>query len=151
MAKSAKTTEMTADFPTFDASAASDQVRAFAEKGVEQTKELYASVKTNAEQAQKAVEDSVETVRSASKDVSVKALSAMRTNAQAGFDHLEALLGAKSLSEFVELQTSFLRKQAETAMEQAKDFQAVSSKVVEDVTKPAKDAFAKAVKDIKAA
>ncbi|TIX94310.1 MAG: phasin, partial [Mesorhizobium sp.] len=72
-------------------------------------------------------------------------------NADAGFSHLEALIGAKSLSEVVELQTSFLRKRAELAVEQAKEFQAVASKAAEDVAKPIKTAFEKALKDIKAA
>ena len=44
------------EFPSFDASKATDQVRAFAEKGLEQSKEVYAKVKTGAEEAQKALE-----------------------------------------------------------------------------------------------
>ena len=38
------------EFPTFDASKATDQFRAFAEKGVEQSKEAYAKLKTGAEE-----------------------------------------------------------------------------------------------------
>ena len=37
------------------------------------------------------------------------------------------------------------------AIEQAKDFQTVASKAVEDVSKPVKTAFEKAMKDAKAA
>ena len=65
--------------------------------------------------------------------------------------HLEALIGAKSLSEVVELQTSFLRKRVEAGVEQAKDFQAVATKAAEDVSKPMKTVFEKAVKELKVA
>ena len=44
------------EFPTFDASKATDQMRAFAEKSVEQTKEVYSKMKTGAESTQKALE-----------------------------------------------------------------------------------------------
>jgi phasin len=75
----------------------------------------------------------------------------LRANAEASFSHLEALVGAKTLSEVVELQTAFLRKRVESTVEQAKEFQAVASKAAEDVSKPVKTAFEKALKDIKAA
>ena len=135
--KTAETTE----FPTFDASQAADQVRAFAEKGVEQSKETFAKLKTGAEEAKKAFETSYETAKTTSSDLSLKAIATLRANAEANFSHLEALVGAKSLSEVVELQTSFLRKRVETAVEQAKEFQAAASKAAEEVSKPYKAAF----------
>ena len=63
----------------------------------------------------------------------------MRANAEASFAHLEALVGAKSLSEVVELQTSFLRQRVETAVEQAKEFQAVATKAADDVVQADED------------
>jgi len=139
------------EFPSFDASKASDQIRAFAEKGVEQSKEAYTKLKNGAEETQKVLETTYETAKSVSGDLSLKTISILRANAEANFSHLEALIGAKSLSEVLELQTTFLRKRAEMAVEQAKDFQTVASKAVEDVSKPVKSAFEKAFKDAKAA
>ena len=133
------------EFPSFDASKATDQVRAFAEKGLEQSKEVYAKVKTGAEEAQKALESTYETAKS------VKTIAALRTNTEAGFSHLEALIGAKSLSEVIELQTAFIRKSAETAVEQAKELQTVTTKAAEDVSKPLKAVFEKVVKELKVA
>ncbi|MDX8439478.1 phasin [Mesorhizobium australafricanum] len=152
-----KTTIKTADtienveFPSFDASKATDQMRAFAEKGVEQSKEAYAKLKTGAEETQKVLESTYETAKAVSSDVSLKTIATLRANAEASFSHLEALVGAKTLSEVVELQTSFLRKRFEMAVEQAKEFQTVATKAVEDVSKPVKSAFEKAMKDVKAA
>ena len=152
----AKTAEKTAEFesfefPSFDASKATDQFRAFAEKSVEQSKEAYAKLKTGAEEAQKALESTFETARAVSGDLSLKTISALRSNTEAGFAHLEALVGAKTLAEVIELQTSFLRKRVETTVEQAKDFQTVASKAAEKVSAPMKTVFEKAVKELKVA
>lgn len=148
-----KTAEFTdtVEFPSFDASKATEQFRTFAEKGVEQSKEAYAKLKTNAEQTQKTFEASFETAKTVSSDLSLKTIATLRANAEAGFSHLEALVGAKSLSEVVELQTAFLRKHVEASVEQAKDFQAVASKAAEDVAKPFKTAFDKAITELKVA
>jgi phasin len=153
MSKAPKTAQIieNVDFSAFDASKAVDQFRSFAEKGVEQSKEAYAKLKSNAEEAQKTMESTYETVRAVSSDVSMKAIAAMRANTEAGFEHLESLMGAKSLSDIVELQTAFLRKRVEMTVEQAKEFQAVATKAAEDVTKPVKTAFEKAMKELKVA
>lgn len=139
------------EFPSFDASKATDQFRAFAEKGVEQSKEAYSKMKNGAEEAQKALESSFEATKSASSDLSLKAIAALRANAEASFSHLEALVSAKSFSEVVELQTTFLRKRVEMSVEQAKDFQAVAAKAAEKVSQPLKSAFDKAIKNVKVA
>ena len=149
-----KTTEKTAEFidnAAFDASKAIDQVSAFAEKGVEQSKEVLAKFKAGSETTQKAFETSFETAKTVSSDLSLKTIAAFRANAEAGFSHLEALIGAKSMSEVVELQTAFIRKSAETAVEQAKELQTVTTKAAEDVSKPLKAVFEKAVKELKVA
>lgn len=153
----AKTTDKTAEFieniefPSFDASKATDQFRAFAEKGVEQSKEAYAKLKTGAEEAHKAIEATVESAKSVSGALSLKTISAFRDSAEAGFSHLEALIAAKSLSEVVELQTSFLRKRVEVGVEQAKDFQATASTAAEKMSAPLKAVYEKAVKELKVA
>jgi len=153
MSKTPKTAEIieNVEFPSFDASKAADQVRAFAEKGIEQSKETYARLKTGAEEAQKTLESTFETVRSIGNDLSLKTISALRANSEASFAHFEALVGAKSLSEVVELQTAFLRKGVEMAVEQVKELQSVTTKAAEDVSKPMKDAFEKAIKELKVA
>jgi phasin len=144
-------TAKTAEFPTFDAEKATDQIRAFAEKGVEQSKEAYAKLKTGAENAQKALETTFETAKNAGSEFSLKSIATGRANAEAGFAHLEALVAARSLSEVIELQTAFVRKTFENAVEQAKDLQAASTKAAEEVSRPLKDVFEKSVKELKVA
>ncbi len=151
MTKAAAKTAETIEFPTFDAEKTADQFRVFAEKGVEQSKEAYAKIKTGAENAQKAIESTLETARAAGSEFSLKSIATARANTEAGFAHLEALVAAKSLSEVIELQTAFLRKAVETAIEQGKDFQTASTKAAEDVAKPMKEAFESTVKELKIA
>ena len=146
-----KTAKDTIEFPSFDASKATEQLRDFTDKGIEQTKEVYSKLKSGAEDAQKTFESTYETARATGADLSLKAISAMRANADATFSHLEALVGVKSVSEFIELQTAWMRKSVESAVEQAKDIQATSTKAIEDVAKPMKSAFEKTMKDLKVA
>jgi len=151
MSKAAMKPIENAEFPTFDASEATDQLRAFAEKGVEQSKEAYAKIKGVSEDMQKAFEETYESVRLASSEVTSKSIATARANTAATFDHLDSLLAVKSLSELFELQGAFVRKSYERLAEQAKDFQALSSKVTDDLTKPAKGMFEKSVKEFKVA
>ena len=150
MAKTEKVSE-TIEFPSFDASKATDQFRAFTEKGVEQSKEAYAKFKSGAENAQKALETSFETAKSAGGDLSLKTIAAMRANAEADFAHFEALVGAASISELFELQTSYLRKRVELAVNQTKEFQSASAKAAEEVVKPVKAVFEKSFGELKVA
>ena len=150
MAKTEKVSE-TIEFPSFDASKATDQFRAFAEKGVEQSKEAYASLKNGAENAQKALEASFETAKSAGSDLSLKTIAALRANAETDFAHLEALVGVTSISQLFELQTSYLRKRVELVVDQAKELQSASAKATEEVVKPVKDIFEKSFSELKVA
>ncbi|MDN5927613.1 MAG: phasin [Hyphomicrobiales bacterium] len=150
MAKTEKVSE-TIEFPSFDASKATDQFRAFTEKGVEQSKEAYANLKSGAENAQKALETSFETAKSAGSDLSLKTIAALRANAETDFAHLEALVGISSISELFELQTSYLRKRVELVVNQAKELQSASTKATEEVVKPVKDIFEKSFKELKVA
>ncbi|MGN6465028.1 MAG: phasin [Rhizobiaceae bacterium] len=150
MARTEKASE-TIEFPSFDANKASDQFRAFTEKGVEQSKEAYAKFKSGAENAQKALETSFETAKSAGGDLSLKTIAAMRANAEADFAHFEALVGAASISELFELQTSYLRKRVELAVNQTKEFQSASAKAAEEVVKPVKAVFEKSFGELKVA
>jgi phasin len=148
---SKKTESDAFSMPSFDASKVTDQFRDFAEKGLAQSKDAYAKLKTAAEDAQKTVEDTFKTAQSAGADVSLKAISALRANTEAGLSHMEALVGVKSVSDFVELQTSFFRKQAELFTAQAKDLQDASTKAAEKAAAPVKAAFEKVVSEFKAA
>lgn len=139
------------EFPSFDATQASEQFRAFAEKSTEQTKEVYARMKANAEDTQKAIEATFESAKSAGNEFTSKSIAAMREGAEANLAHLEALAGARSFADLIEMQSTFMRKRMEVAVDQLKDFQVVSQKSAETLAKPMKEVFEKAVKELRVA
>ncbi|MQW89178.1 phasin [Sinorhizobium saheli] len=130
---------------SFDPARLADSFRDFAEKGAAQSKDAYAKMKTAAEEATKTVEATLESAQTGTVELGLKAIDALRTNAENSLSHAEALLGVKSLSELVELQTAFIRKQAELAVEQARTMQEATRKVAENVVKPGKEAAEKVV------
>ncbi|MEI2297934.1 phasin [Ensifer sp. MJa1] len=146
-----KKTDDVFSLASFDPAKFTDSFRDFAEKGAAQSKEAYAKMKTAAEEATKTVEATLESAQTGTVELGLKAIDALRTNAENSLSHMEALLGVKSLSELVELQTGFIRKQAELAVEQAKSMQEATKKVAENVAKPGKDAAEKAMASFKKA
>jgi len=138
-------------FAAFDPTKMTETYREFAEKGLVQSKDAYDKLKVAAEDATKTIEQTLESAQAGSVELSLKAIDAVRTNADASLAHAEALLGVKSVAELVELQTAFMRSQAEAAVDQAKDLQEAARKVAEDVSKHGKAAYEKAAKTFKSA
>ncbi|MBB3443032.1 phasin [Sinorhizobium sp. B11] len=136
---------------SFDPSKLAESFRDFAEKGAQQSKEAYAKLKSAGEEAGKTLEATVQTAQAGSVEIGLKAIDALRVNAESSLSHMEALLGVKSVAEFFELQTSFLRKQAEVTVEQAKALQETTKQVAEKVAKPSKEAAEKAMASFKVA
>ncbi|AJD40145.1 phasin [Rhizobium mongolense] len=136
---------------SFDPSKFAESFRDFAEKGAQQSREAYAKMKAAGEDAGKTLEATVQTAQAGTVEIGLKAIDALRTNAENSLSHMEALLGVKSIAELVELQTAFLRKQAELTVEQAKSMQETSKQVAEKLAKPSKEAAEKVMASFKAA
>ena len=138
-------------FSSFDPSKFSESFREIAEKSMSQSKDAFSKVKEASEDATKTIEATLEKAQAGTVELGLKAIDTMRTNAESSLSHLEALLGVKSVSELIELQTSFVRKQAEVAVDQMKSMQEMSRKVAEEVSKPGKEAAEKVASIFKAA
>ncbi|MCU0830800.1 MAG: phasin family protein [Rhizobiaceae bacterium] len=138
-------------FMPADAAEMADQFRNYAEQALDQSRDAYAKMKVSMEDAQKAIEATVEKVQSANADLGLKAIAAIRKSTDASLTHMEKLMGVKSFSAFVELQTSFLREQTELAVSQSKLLQEAAQKTVTEVTAPAKAAYEKVAKELKVA
>jgi phasin len=136
---------------SFDPSKFNDTFREFAEKGAQQSREAFAKLKSAGEDAGKTLEATVETAQAGTVEIGLKAIDALRINAENSLSHMEALLGVKSVSELFELQTSFFRKQAELTVEQAKSIQETSKQVAEKLVKPSKEAAEKVMASFKVA
>ena len=138
-------------FAAFDPAKLTDSFRDFAEKGAAQSREAYARMKAAAEDASKTAETTMQSAQAGSVEIGLKAIEALRTNADLSLTHMESLLGVKSVAEFLELQTTYIRKQAELTVEQAKSIQDATRKMADAVSLPSREAAEKAMSSFKAA
>ena len=134
--------------PTFEVPAA---VRDFTEKSMTQARDTYDKLKSAAEEATGLVEETLETAREGAFAFGVKALDAAKTNSDASFAYAKDLFRAKTVSEMIELQSSFARKQFDAFSSQFKEFQGLTEKFVADTTKPVAAKVEKTFKELKVA
>ena len=120
--------------------------REFAEKSVSQAKENYEKMKSVAEDATDVIEDSYANASKGASEYGLKLIANARSNSNAAFDLLGALMGAKSYAEVVELSSGYMRQQFETVTAQVKDLSAVAQKVGTETFEPIKEGFSNAVK-----
>lgn len=136
------------DLSKFDASnlEVPAMVRDMAEKAVSQTKDGYAKAKAAAEDSIDVVEETLETVRESTLEVQQKAMDNAKANTDAAYDFFKDMFSVKSVSEAVELQTSFARQQFEMLSSQSKDLSTLTGKALTETFKPAKQAAEKVMK-----
>jgi phasin len=118
-----------------------EKVRETAEKGLEQIRTQYESVKEAAEQAQGKIEESLNAAKTGAVAFNTKALEQARANINATFDHVSAVLNVKSMQDFVSLQTEFAKTQLASVQEQVKELAAIGQKAVADAAEPVKNAI----------
>jgi phasin len=123
-----------------------ENVRKAVEKGVSDTRAAYAKAKAAAEEAAGALEASYSTAAKGLVEFNAKALEALRVNAEANFDFIKSVISAKSVSEFVTLQSEHASKQAEAISAQAKEIAALAQKVATESAEPIKSHVAKTLK-----
>lgn len=150
--KAAKTT---APFEVFSFPTTSFEVpvafREFAEKSVSQAREAYDRMRSASEDATGVVEETFEKTREGAYAMGVKALDAAKSNSDASFALARDMFGAKTMSEMIELQSAFARKQFEALTEQMKEFQELGEKYVTSATKPVTEKVEKTMKELKVA
>ena len=116
-----------------------------------QFRDSYDKARTAAEDAAALVEETFETARESAVGLSEKTLEAARSNSEASFDLARDLFAAKTVADFVEVQTAFARKQFEAATVQFKDVQEMTTKFVNDTAKPVAAKVEKTIKEATAA
>jgi len=121
-------------------------MRDFAEKGVAQAKDAYAKFKVVADETSDMLEGTYTTASRGASTIGLKSLETARANANASFDHLIALLGVRTLSDAIELQTAFVRQQAEAMAVQAREFGEVVQSVSAEALAPVKAQLEKSLK-----
>lgn len=122
-----------------------EMFRSVAEQSLTQSREAYAKIKTVAEEATDAMEESFGKSRDGVLEFQRKSLEITQANADAAFELARRLLGATSVTDAVQLQTAFMRERFESLVDYSKDLQATYEKVANEAAKPAKTLFDRAV------
>jgi phasin len=118
--------------------------RDFAEKSLSQAKDNYARVKSAAEEATDALEDSYTRAAKGLVGFNLKMIEAARANANANFDFFSELFGANSVAKVVELSTAHARKQFDAMSDQSRELTAFAQQLAVETSEPIKGSVSKA-------
>jgi phasin len=113
------------------------EMRAFAEKSVEQAKQAFEGYLTAAHRTVSVLEGQAESARKGVKDVGAKAMDFAERNVASSFEFAQKLVRAKDVQELMELQSSFIKTQMQVLAEQAKELGEGAAKVAADTAKSA--------------
>jgi phasin len=123
--------------------------RELAEKGVSQAKESYDKLKAAADEATDVLETTYVSASKGATEYGLRMIEAARVNTSAAFDFAAVLMGAKSVSEMIELSTQHAREQFETLSEQTKEFTALAQKVATEASEPIKSGVGKVLNKVR--
>jgi phasin len=115
-----------------------EQMRALAEKGVSQCRDNYAKFKDVAESHNGTIEAVFSVFSRGAKEYSAKLTEMMKEAATANLDFAQALVGAKTPAEAMELWSSHTRKQFEAFTAHSKELAELTQKVAADSAEPIK-------------
>ena len=113
-------------------------VRALAEKAVAQTREVYDRSKDAFDASLTTFERSFHAAGQGAAAFNRKIVDVARRNVDASFDLAKSLAGAKKLTDIVELQAVYWRKQFEVLTAQAEEVRALSTKLTAAAAEPIK-------------
>jgi phasin len=97
------------------------EMRAFAEKSVEQAKQAFEGFITAAQRTVSAFEGRTETARKGAQDIGQKTMQFAERNITTSFDFAQKLVRARDVDEMLRLQADYIRTQMQALAEQAKE------------------------------
>ena len=124
-----------------------ESVRALAEKTVAQTREAYDRSKDAFDASVTTFERSFDAAGQGAAAFNRKVVDIARRNVDASFDLAKSLAGAKKLTDIVELQAAYWRKQFGVLTDQAEEVRALSTKVTADTAAPIKAPAARSARN----
>ena len=105
------------------------EMRAIAEKSVEQARKAFDGFVSAAEKATAGFEQKAQVARAGAKDVAQKAMSFAEQNVANSFDLAQNLVTAKDINEVVQLHADYVRKQMDVLARQAEELSQSASKM----------------------
>lgn len=105
------------------------EMRAFAEKSVEQAKQAFDTFISAAQHAANTMENQATNARAGAKEASELAMRFAERNVAASFEFAQQLLHAKDFKEVTRLQAEYVKSQIATLTDQAKELSKQTSKM----------------------
>ena len=127
-----ETTMIKSTTPPFEIPA---EMRAIAERSVEQAKIAFNNYIQAAQDAVSTFEGRVQATQTGAKDVSRKAMSYAEQNVAIAFDFAQKLVHARDVQDLIRLQTEYVQAQIHALSEQAKDLGETATKAAMDTVK----------------
>jgi phasin len=112
------------------------EVRAFAEKSVEQARKAFDGFVSAASQAASSLDGRAQAAQAGAKDVTQRAVGFAEQNMASSFDFAQKLVRAQDVSEVMRLHAEYVRKQIDTLSEQAKELGQTAGRLAMDAAKP---------------
>ena len=109
------------------------EMRAFAEKSVEQARQAFDGFISAAHQAMSAFGGQAETARKGAKDVTEKAMTFAERNIASGFEFAQEL---RDIQDVLRLQGDYIKRQMQVLTEQARELGESTSKAAKDAAAP---------------
>jgi phasin len=111
------------------------EMRAFAEKSVEQARQAFDGFISAAHRAVSTFEGQAESARKGAQDVTEKAIVFAQNNIATSFDFAQKLVQARNVEDVLKLQVDYIKTQMQVLTEQAKELGESTSKVARGATK----------------
>jgi phasin len=111
-------------------------MRAFAERSVEQAKQAFDGFISAAHQAVNAFEGQAETARKGARQVTEKAMTFAEKNVSNSFEFAQQLVRAKDVQEVLKLQADFIRGQMQVLAEQVRELGDTAGKAATESATP---------------
>src|SRR5215831_8456141 len=112
------------------------EMRAFAEKSVDQARQAFDGFISAAHQAMSAFEGQAETARKGAKDVTEKAMTFAERNITSAFEFAQELVRARDVQDVLRLQADYIKRQMQVLTEQARELGESTSKAAKDAAAP---------------
>lgn len=139
------------DFPMFDFSGLTETYRKMAEENMAKVEEGMTKAKSMSDETAKAFEDSFEVAKVDGTKLSLKTMDLVYSNISTSMGQMEKLMAVKSLTDIMDLQSTYLTSQMETIGAQMKELQDATVKLSESVVAPVKAIAEKTMADMKIA
>jgi phasin len=131
-----ETTMMKGTTPPFEIP---NEMRAVAERSVEQAKLAFNNYMQAAQEAVASLEERVKASQVGAQGISKKAMSYAERNVLSTFEFAQKIVQAKDIQEFVKMQTDFVQSQMQALSDQVKDIGETATKTaMESVKTPNK-------------